>query len=602
MEQLLIKYCFSEKEPEIQNFTSIEEYYSAVIYGLESEGIIKDIVTHEWDNPFRDKKVINYTTEGWGTYVYGFSCNETRNGITLAFKFNVKFTYETYNTAEILYIDIYSNNYAFTTKSESNCLEILKHQLRKKLIGWKNRYCLLDKQSVFYASELYPKIHETENFFRYYVNDVFIKIFGNNWWNEAVASSIKKSREQRIIDTREYSGANKDIQPYLMSLEWNDLMQLATTKTFKWIPTYDAQIEKVLNKYSNTEIISLLKQQCQPHIDIWEMCFSKHFDKDFSEKYHILEKRRNQIAHNKLLDFESYNVILSLCETVMDGLAKAHKKFCEEFISEEEQEIIEEYKMDLLQQKEMEGNAIDAIAEEESGVKVYSHVQIAELYSDIMSNLYIEIKQSFDEREDIEFSEYIYLEDRYERQCCFTIVNKINDKIISIFADTCIDDSQGQSSILKVYCELEDKSNISKIGFINGEYSFNDEQTCYMPETQDELDDQGIEKCKEMVCDFIDKFFPNLREEADLYNHLEAMGKDSSITERDLFCCECGQEYICNNNEYAPIGMCLNCATMNYIVYCTYCNCPIEAIDIEVKGDEKQNYCISCNDKLFGND
>lgn len=602
MEKLLIKYCFSERKPEILHITDMEEYYFTAISKLETDGIIRDIVTHECYSPFGGKKTtLNYDTENWGTYVYTFYCNETRNKERFTFKFYAKFTYETHNNAEILYIDICSDDYEFTTRSESNCLEILKHQLRKQLFGWKNRYCLIDKQSAFYASVLYPKIHETENFFRYYVNDVFIKVFGSNWWNEAVASSIKNSREQRIKDTREYSGEYKDIQPYLMSLEWNDLMELANTKTFKWTPVFDSKIEKVLNNLSNADIISLLKSQCLPHLDIWTMCFAKHFSEDFSAKYHLLEKRRNQIAHNKLLDYESYKNIFFLCDEVMKGLSEAHSKFCEEFISEEEQEVIEEYKMDLAEQEEMGRVALEDIAEEESGVKVYSQEEIGELYSEVMSNLYEYIVLLFDERDDIEISKYNDIEIVSGNQCCFSLEYKINGTAINIFASIYIDDSPGQSSSLSVNYELDGDSEKCEIGFVNGEYSFNNEQTSYMPETQNELDEAGIEATKEFLCNFIDSHFPNLREKADLQNHLEAMGKDSAITEKDVYCCECGEEYLCTNSEYAPIGMCLNCGTMNYIIYCTYCGCPVDAVDIDEQDDE-QRYCDFCNDKLFGDD
>lgn len=602
MDTSLIKYCFSGRKPEIFHITDMESYYSSAISELEAAGIIKDIVEHECDSPFDyENQIVRYIVENLCTYTYTFYCNEIRSGEIHTFKFDVKFTLETHNLVELLYVDICSNNYSFTTKSESNCLEILKHQLRKHLKGWENRYCLLDKQSAYYATELYPKIYETENFFRYYVNDVFVKVFGYNWWNEAVANSIKKSREQRIVDTREYSGKYRDIQPYLMSLEWNDLMELANTKTVKWIPQFDVEIEKALNKLSNVDVAALLKQQCTPHLDIWSMCFDKHFSDDFSEKYHLLEKRRNQIAHNKLLAYESYKEILLLCEDVMKGLSDAHRKFCAEFISEEEQEAIEEYKMDLAEQEALEREALDSIAEGESGVKVYSRDEIGDLYKEVMANLYNDIVIGLNDRADIEINEYHDVETDGDKQLYLSLTYKIKNITINIFVSADIDDSPGQSSRLNISFELDDIQEECGIGFINGEYSFNYEQANYMPETQDELDESGIESVKEILFDFIELYFPNLSEEADLQNHLEAMGKDSSITEKDVYCCECGEEYICINAEYAPIGMCLNCGTMNHIIYCTYCSCPVEAVDVGEQDDE-QHYCNHCAEKLFGED
>ncbi|MDI3537643.1 MAG: hypothetical protein PWQ70_3121 [Clostridiales bacterium] len=92
-----------------------------------------------------------------------------------------------------------------------------------------------------------------------------------------------------------------------------------------------------------------------------------------------------------------------------------------------------------------------------------------------------------------------------------------------------------------------------------------------------------------------------LRAKADLYIHLDTLGEAATITESDVFCWNCGKEYLCINGKFAPIGTCLNCGAKNHIIHCTYCQCPIEAVDIDDK-DEDQHYCSFCSDKLFGDD
>ncbi|WP_310605288.1 hypothetical protein [Anaerosporobacter sp.] len=599
-QQILVKYCFSELNNTLPD--SRESYYSAIISKLLSEGIIENLQTYECESPFAEgSDIITYQHENLETYVYSFSCKEIRKNVPMTINFTVKFTYETYNKAEILYVEICSDNYTFSTESDSNCLEVLKHKLRGEIKEWNNRYCLVDKQSAFYASNLYPRIYEIENLFRYYVNDVFTKIFGANWWNENIAANIKKNRKSRIEDTREYAGQYKDIQPYLMSLELNDLMEIAKTKTLKWTPTYDEKVEEVLNHYSNEDLVSLLRSQCQPQIDIWNMCFGKHLSVDFLDTYRLFEKRRNQIAHNKLLDSESFMNIFTLCEKVLIELTTAYTKFCGEFISEEEQEMIEEYKADLAEQEAMEQAAWDAIAESESGVKVHSREQIIDVFNEALYEIYSELIEIFGERQDIDFDDYIDLKNVDTNQQIFRVTYMIADKTINVFVTLDINDSEGHSSELTIICELDGAIAESVIGFTNGEYSFNYEQTNYMPETQDELDEFSAEKTKKVLCNFIEENLPNLREKADIQNHLDAMGKSSAITERDVFCCECGEEYICTDDDYAPVGTCLNCGAKNYIIYCTYCQCPIEAVDIDEK-DEEQCYCSACNNKLFGED
>lgn len=598
---VLVKYCFSGLD--ILQSNSKVDFYTSIIKSLEADGIIDKIIEHKTVSPFGyvEEKIL-YTNEVCDKYVYKFSCNEIRENKTISFNFAISFSYETYNAAEILYVDITSDNYNFSTESESNCLEVLKHKLRSKIKGGNNRYCLVDKQSAFYASQLYPHIHEIENFLRYYVNDVCVKILGANWWNEAIASGIKKNRKNRIDDTREYAGEYKDIQPYLLSLELNDLMEIANTKRLKWVPTYDSKIENILNHYSDTDVISLLKSQCEIQIDIWEMCFNKHLSNDFSKYYTMFEKRRNQVAHNKLLDFGSYKSILTLCSKIIGELKLAHRKFCMEFISEEELDMIEEYEADLAKQKQDEREALNAIAESESGVKVYSKKDILELFKDVLSNLFNDLLQIFVNRDDIEFGDFIHLINAEKsKQTLFKIHHRISEKYIEVAAELDINDSQGEPSILIIEISIQAFSECYHISFTNGEYNFNYEQSSYMPETIDELDNNAIIQTKQDICDFIEDHFPNLKEKADMMKHLEAMGKASVITETDVYCSNCGEEYICIDEDYAPIGTCLNCGTHNRIIYCVYCQCPIEAMESNDTDDEL-HYCSFCYDKLFNED
>ncbi len=598
---LLIKYCFSGRKIDCED--SIESYYTSIIQSLLDKNIIQDVQVHFHENPFDYNKDESYfSIEPIEKYVCSFSCNEKRNGEIFTFHFSIEFQSETHNDSQIMYVGILSNNYTFSLNSESNCLEILKHQLRKSIKDWENRYCLVDEQSEYYSVQLYPQIYEVENTARYYINDVFVKIFGANWWNEAIAYSLRKSRKERIEDTREYSGAYRDIEPYLMSLELNDLVSIAKTKKVKWIPTYDSEIEKILNKVSKADINSLLMMQCQTQIDIWEICFKKFLPDDFEDLYHKFEKRRNQIAHNKLMSFDTYETTKSLCEQLKIILTEAHKKFCNEFVSEEEKDALEEYMLDLEQQKELEIQALQDVAESESGVKVYSSFEIEEMFDEVLSNLHTEICEIFDERYDIFFSKYDSVNSKEGNKVVFSILSNITGEKIYFNADMDINDGQGETSELIINATINEQSKNFSIHFTNGEYSFNSYQSCYMPETCDSLDFDELEQAKIQICEFIEQHFKNLKEEADIRSHLAAMGEISPVVENDVSCCDCDEEYICIDEEIAPIGTCLNCGTSNSIIYCTHCGCPIEAIPPEYFDDEQIYYCDYCNDKLFGED
>lgn len=165
-----------------------------------------------------------------------------------------------------------------------------------------------------------------------------------------------------------------------------------------------------------------------------------------------------------------------------------------------------------------------------------------------------------------------------------------------------INDGQGETSELIIDATINEQTENFAIHFTNGEYSFNSYQSCYMPETLDSLDLDELEQAKIQICEFIEKHFKNLKEEADIRSHLAAMGDTSPIVESDVSCCDCDEEYICIDEEIAPIGTCLNCGASNTIIYCTHCNCPIEAIPQEHFDDEQIYYCDYCSEKLFGED
>jgi hypothetical protein len=378
-------------------------------------------------------------------------------------------------------------------------------------------------------------------------------------------------------------------------------MKLAKTKKRKWVPSHDIRIENAINKYTNADIISLLREQCEITVDIWKVCFSKHLSDKFEDNYHLFEKRRNQIAHNKPIDYELYKSIKKLCENIYDELINGHTKFCSEFISDEEKERIDEYRYELEQQENLKYESLREIAEDESGTRVRNDGEIVELFDQTMYELYKSLIEIFNERQDIEFDEYHRIQNGSDEGKCFVVKSKIREMEISIMYDMDINCSQGETSCIDVVYSIGNINEISEIDYINGEYIYNYEQTNYMPEVQDRIVNQTVVEAKERICSFIEKEFPNLREEADLQNHLKAMGKSNSIVQSDVTCFACEEEYICINKKYAPVGTCLNCGEKNRIRYCTYCKCPVTAISIK-EDDDEGLYCEKCHHELFTSD
>ncbi len=590
IEKALVRYLFTQRD-DSDEYSSVV-YFSKVIEALEEEGIIADVEKHEDD--WTGEK-LNYQAEPLEKYFYTCYCNENRDGRSSKYKFQIEFQVATYKNTNLLYVTIYSDDYDFSITNESNCLETLKLTLRRKLKKWKRKYCLEDKQSEFYAVNLYPQIYEMENYVRRYINDVFVKIFGANWWEEAIASNLRKNRKERIKDTRDYSGDFSDIDPYLYSLEVNDLLSIAQTKRYKWKPKFDERVEKVLNSLTDADLFSVLKEQCEEDIDIWKSCFGKFLPEDFSDRFHAFEKRRNQIAHNKLIDFKSYKSASTECGKLLQELKQGHKQFCENTLSKEEEEALEEYRRELEFEVEMEREAYQDIAESESGVSKLDSDEICEMYNEKLEEMYEEIISRFTNRIDLEFSDFQNIAMDEKKTLCFSILDVINKNVIDVYASLDISDEPGQNSTLHLSLVNKNDEQNYNITFTNGEYFFDEFQSCFMPLTKDELSERDLNDAMEGVYGFIQSYFIDLRKEADLHNHLAAMGKGESIVYDMVECIECGEAYICVDESIAPRGTCLNCGTKNLVLRCDKCGGYFNIEDLELKNSTF--ICDDCREK-----
>lgn len=80
----------------------------------------------------------------------------------------------------------------------------------------------------------------------------------------------------------------------------------------------------------------------------------------------------------------------------------------------------------------------------------------------------------------------------------------------------------------------------------------------------------------------------------------EMFGFDTTIASDELECMECGERYICINEDYAPVGMCLRCGVRNQVVTCAHCG-----MDFIINANIMVNepiYCENCKKKLFQTD
>ncbi len=107
--------------------------------------------------------------------------------------------------------------------------------------------------SAYKMSELYVVLHCYENSVRRFIEKVFYKELGENWW-EKVANNNMKSR---VNERRDQETKNKWISPrgtsHLYYIQWGDLVTLIRSKQDVFIPEYIDSIKFVESRLEDLE-------------------------------------------------------------------------------------------------------------------------------------------------------------------------------------------------------------------------------------------------------------------------------------------------------------------------------------------------------------
>jgi hypothetical protein len=230
--------------------------------------------------------------------------------------------------------------------------------------------------------------------------------------------------------------------------------------------------------------------------------------------------------------------------------------------------------------------------ESEAGVRIRSESEIFDLFNEILFSIHEEIAHELRFRMDIELSEFTSISEIYSEQKVFSAKYKIDDSKLDIYCKCEINDEQGTESVLELILKLNDVKINCAITYTNGEVSFNHDQGYYMPETQDEINEDEKNEAVSEIISLINDSFENLKEKVDdaAYSIIKDGGA-SPVT--DIPCCECGQEYICVDENYGEFGRCLNCGEMNYIDICSRCSCYFETWGVSNNEDEPK-FCDNC--------
>ena len=556
-------------------------YIENVVTELQKKGLITKIEYSPAQCDFGDDSCLIEVEDTFYVANFIYSKDDKENHWQIAFE------YGTYNSCSQLQIKIFSADYELNVAD--NYLEQLKFAI-KLLVkpNWEKIIWLMDKDSEQLSIALYPRIYRVENLARQLISEIMTKEYGFEWWDTYVPLTIKNKHMGRLGGYKSITPGFANVDERLMSIDIGDLNSIITLKEKKWNPAFIPEISSFLNEQSDMKLErmkTLLSAQMIVSIDLWVEQFSKYLSEDFIKDFKTFELNRNHIVHNKLIDRSAYGSISNSISTVEAELIKALAKIEQVVVSKEQREAREQQR--AIEQEEMEV-ALKDIMESEAGVKIRNSQEIIEVYEEQLFIFHSELQEYLRFRNDLEIGEYKSIEN--DTGILFEIRYKVNDEsAIVSYSIECMDDSQGSESVVAVNIMVGENVFSKDIAYTNGEISFNSHQSCYMPETQDSISMEDLSALKEGAVDFLNEQFENLREKVD--SEMFSIIKDGGSSPLAEFSCwECGEEYICIDENYGALGQCLNCGEMNDICFCDRCESYFEG----TADEDGPNFCENC--------
>lgn len=477
--------------------------------------------------------------------------------------------FSTYEKNHELMVLIQSENYSLNFEKDDleRLKVIVKNFIKAK---HKNIFWLYDAESEFLATDLYPRIFKVENLARKFITMVMNRKFGIHWW-KLVPLKIQEKHKSRLVGYKGIIDNFKDVDERLMSIDTGDLHDILTNKVMKW-KSSEENIKKLSKLNLNLESLNkIIQSQQVVYSDWWKTIFSPLLPESFLEEFKKFESNRNHIAHNKLIDKSAYKKILHSIDVVQEALLCGIQKMSSEFKSEEERKE-EAFEYELLQE-ELISERILELKESESGVITRNSNQILALFNDELSRLYDSIEESFRFSEYLNFSDYTEIENCNSNSVVFEIQNKIDGYVISFEANTDINDYEGSQSFLYLEYKKDGSSSLEEIGSVSynyGEVEFNEFQGNYMPIQMDGISEYELSRLGKRLVEIINTEFTDYKEkvESSRYSTIKDGGPDPIL---DLPCQECGEEWICVDENITDLGRCLNCGEINEVTECERC-------------------------------
>lgn len=479
-------------------------------------------------------------------------------------------------------------------------LHDLKIALKNEMIDyWEQCLWLEDRQSEAFSENLYRSIHSVENTLRRLINTILFYRLGGDWWEKYMPTNLKSTYSRRNDPYKKRARSFKDVHTNLMSIDTVDLVKILTFKTYKMkennlfnylqteneypIKNPSQRFKYIMSDLLNgqkielhgPELTTILKNEMEIEIDFWRDFFEPWFScnsREFQGKWESFSDDRNHVAHNKLIDFKLYLKYKKSMEHLLKLIEEAEKKFNNHLSLDMDKYIEELESMAVITDYETQYDFSKKISEE-SGVQILVKEEIMDLFKGKIIEAFDNIREDIYSRSDIEVK--ITKPTLENAEITFEIVHNYFNNKLHVDLEAFIDSSEAGGSRVKITLyynnEVEERFDIT---FTNGAARFDEEQGCYLPFLQEELNISGLDKLEVEVHNLLD-------------THMSEI-EDDEIA--DFPCEDCGRHTI-NISEFnglhIDIGTCLYCNHTNHIKKCIHCG------DV-INSAETNEACDSC--------
>lgn len=412
---------------------------------------------------------------------------------------------ETFSAVKHLSVTIEYPQTEYFNEIASALKEIVKDQLRK---DWKECIWISDDQSETYANEIYKSMYNTENKLRTFINRLMISAKGVSWWDSYVSNILKQQHQEREKDYRIIAPLFRNVDTGLLSLNTGHLTDIMEYKKRSWNPAHTKDIENLILHGKVDDLQSLqgkLRNQLVEDVDLWKTLFSDYFSDAFLVNWKTFSIYRNHIAHNKLLDKNAYDTMMTLIQEVNLAISEAYQTFRGHHISDEQIEALE------AMAEAQETEHLIYIKETDSGVNFYSDMAIETKLSEGLIDLAYEIESELAEYEDLDVD--IPTFSYGEEQELLTVTQPGNAKKIILKVEYSIDSGEGSSSEAVTTLQLVVDGNVNESEryistFTNALTAYNEDSLLHEPVSDAHFDEFDTEELKK---DLMDMVFANFQ-------------------------------------------------------------------------------------------